>query len=109
MTDMRGVVKFELSDRTEILRYDYNALCDFDQATDGNIMDLEQQGMGPSDMRAFIWAGMDGDASFEDAGDIVDDVIEDQGIEYLGEKINEAITSIIPQGTADESGADIKN
>lgn len=116
MADMKGTIKVELENDVRVLKYNYNALCDFDEVARVNLANMQaQSSLSPSDMRAFVWAGMqwNGDPTLEDAGDLIDEIIQQHGIEYLGEKIQEAMAAIFPQEEIeeidDQDEADIKN
>lgn len=105
MADMKGTINIELENDVRVLKYNYNALCDFDDVARINLANMSAQSqLSFSDMRAFIWAGMqwNGDPTLEDAGDLIDEIIQEHGFDYIGEKVEEALTSVFPQEEIEE-------
>jgi hypothetical protein len=97
----------KLNGQDYVLKFDYNALCSFEQATDKSFLkffnDLDEQGflsMQLSDLRALLWAGLlhnDGKFKLTDAGNLLnlDDM---ECIETVSAALTNAISEAFPKG-----------
>ena len=94
-------------DRERRLAYGFNALCAAEEVTGKNILSEDSFAMGnmsARDLRAFLWAGLiedDPTVTLEDAGDFITDNFDN--LEYISEKIGEAITLAMPESAQAES------
>jgi len=73
-----GEVTARATGKTYTLRCDFNAMCDFEEATGKQAMAtieaFEREGVSTADMRAMMWAFMrrhHPDATLQDAGDLL--------------------------------------
>lgn len=101
------MVKIVLNGQERTIRFDYNALCSFEQATGKSFLkfvdDLENQGllsMQLSDLRALLWAGLlheDEKLKIADVGNLLnlDDV---ECIQTVVKSLTDAIYEAFPKG-----------
>lgn len=97
---VRPVVDIEL-DRPRKLKYDFNALCEFEAVTGVNLLQptsAEHPLAKPSlsTLRAFLYAGLkheDPTLTLFQAGDLLGDV----GANYVMAKVSEAYTTALPK------------
>jgi hypothetical protein len=85
----RGHVAIEL-DRVRRLKYDFNAVCELEDALGKPVTQLKQENVGFREMRAMLWAGLlheEPDLTIQEAGALAG---EAESIEYVTEKVVEA-------------------
>lgn len=97
----------KLNGQEYTLKFDYNALCSFEQATGKSFLkffnDLEENGflaMGLSDLRALLWAGLldeNKDLKLIDVGNLLnlDDI---ECIKTVSTALMNAINEAFPKG-----------
>ncbi|MFW6079005.1 MAG: hypothetical protein ACODAE_05250 [Gemmatimonadota bacterium] len=88
-------VTLELAGETRRLRYDFNALCDLEDALGRPLSALSEDSAGFREIRAMLWAGLiheDPDLTLRDAGALLGRHIEDGGrLEAVGEATERAM------------------
>lgn len=90
----RGYVDIEL-DKKRRLKFNMNALSELEDAMGKPVTQLNNVGM--KELRALLWAGLiheNPNLTLQDAGNL----IELENIEYIGEKVTEAMTLAFPKG-----------
>ena len=86
----RGYVEIEL-DKKRKLRYDFNAMCELEDALGRSLQEMNDKNVRMKDMRAMLWAGLiheDPDLDIVEAGNLID---EAESLQYVAEKVAEAI------------------
>lgn len=81
------------ADRPRTLRYSTNAFCVMEELTGKAVMELNN-GAGIIEIRAMLYSGLyweDKELTLEDAGDILDVFISNDNLDYITEKLGEAI------------------
>lgn len=76
------------------LRFSINAHCEAEELLGHPITQLGENNAGISTMRTLLYVGLKHGGhpvSMEKAGDIMEEVIAEHGMEYFSEKISEAI------------------
>lgn len=94
---MRQGVTLEL-ETPRTLRFGTNALVEAQELLGRPVNSLGSD-LGLKELRVLMYAGLKWDfkaISLSKAGDIIDEVIETHGMEYLGEKLTEAIKLAFP-------------
>ncbi|MEB1809026.1 MAG: hypothetical protein LPK26_17350 [Bacillaceae bacterium] len=95
---MKKSVAIEL-DKIRNLRLGVNARCKVEELTGKQISSFEG-GLSENDLRIFLYCGLkweDEELTLEQVGELMDDVIIEQGHQYLGDKITEAIELSMPK------------
>lgn len=91
MAKRKGLVEIQL-DKKRNLKFNFNAICNFEEATGKSIASLgETKEFKMSDLRALLWAGLvheDPDLTIEEAGELFDYA---ESFQYVSEKITEAV------------------
>lgn len=101
MNQLKPEVKIEL-DKERTLRFDMNAMVDFEQATGENVLKMNWQAMSLTNLRALLWACLHGEdkaLTLEGAGTI----LSLSALDELTAKLQEAINIAIPAKKADAS------
>ena len=101
MTDPRSQRRVYLGGRNRVIRYDFNALCDLEEALGvTGLVDLQRRfnDLGMRAIRAFAWAGVlhEEDATIEQVGAWIGQLPKG-GFERLGEAIAEAFQAAFPE------------
>ena len=81
------------ADRPRGLRYSTSAFCKVEEITGKTIFELNE-GAGMIEMRAMLYCGLyweDKQLTLEDTGEIMDVILQNDDIEYLSEKIAQAV------------------
>lgn len=89
---MKKSVAIEL-DKVRNLRYGINALCQMEDMLGKPITSL-QESTGIKEFRIMLYCGLvweDKELTLEKVGDLMDEVIAEKGIDYINEKVSEAL------------------
>lgn len=88
-------VLLEASDKARNLKLSANAVCELEEKH-GLKFDELQNGGGFREMRLILYALLkweNKNITLEEAGEIMDKVVEEKGFQYLGDKIAEAVNA----------------
>jgi len=80
------------ADKQRLLRYGTNAFCVMEELTGKSVMELNN-GAGLLEIRAMLYSGLcweDKELTLDKAGDILDEFIRKDELDYITEKIGEA-------------------
>jgi len=105
---MNKAVKID-ADKERNLKFNYNALIMLEEEFGIDVNDMERN-MKLSDVRKLIYCGLlheESDLTLEQVGDIIDEMLEKHGMEYVGQKIGEAFSKAF--GTPKSTGTNPKN
>jgi hypothetical protein len=97
----RGYVAIEL-DKARNLKFDFNAICELEDALGKPVTQLKEENVGFRELRAMLWAGLlheSPDLTVEEAGALVS---EAESVQYVTEKVVEAFATGLGTG---EGGA----
>ena len=86
------------------LRYSINAHCEAEELLGFPITQLDENTAGISVFRTLMFVGLKHGGqqiTLEQAGDIMEEVINDRGMEYLSEQISKAINAGLSQQNKD--------
>lgn len=92
-------VLFE-ADKARNLKFNFAALIMLEEDFGLKVADLSTGEIGFKDMRNFLYCGLkheDETLTIEQVNDILDVVMEEKGMEYIGEKLGEALTKAFGQ------------
>lgn len=81
---------------TYLIRLGINAQCEAEEILGFPLSRLSEIGMGVSTLRTLMFVGLrcdNKDITMEQAGEIVEEIMQDKGAEYLGSQISKAIES----------------
>ena len=81
------------AEKARNIRFGINALCKAEEMLGKPITKINED-MGISEMRILLYCGLyweDKELTLEGAGEVMDEVIANKGIEYLTEKFKDAI------------------
>lgn len=82
------------ADKARNLKFNYNALCMLEEDFNIDVSALDEN-IKLGDLRKLMYCGLvheDSTLTLERTGEIMDAVMDEEGMEYLGTKIGEAIT-----------------
>ena len=85
---------------TYFLRYSINAHCEAEEILGFPITQLDENNSGISTFRTLIFVGLKyggSQVTMERAGEIMEEVINDRGMNYLSEQVSQAINSSLNQ------------
>jgi hypothetical protein len=88
------------ADRPRGLRFSTTAFCKLEDLTGKSTSELNE-GAGMQELRAMVYCGLyweDKNLTLEDAGDIMDIIMQNQGIDYLSDNLGKAIELALGQG-----------
>lgn len=91
---MKKVVTIK-ADKARNLKYGINGMIELEKELGKPLTALSTDAFSLSDLRTMLYVGLkweDKELTHETVGEIMDIVIEDEGMEYLSEKLGEAIT-----------------
>ncbi len=94
---MKKSIAIEL-DKVRNLRFSTNAICQLEDLLGKPVSEL-QNGAGFKELRAMLYCGLkweDTSLTLDQAGIIMDEAMENQGISYLSEKLASAIQLALP-------------
>ncbi|AOY76919.1 hypothetical protein [Clostridium formicaceticum] len=94
---MKKSIAIEL-DKIRNLRIGINAICQIEDFIGKSISSL-QDGAGVKELRLMLFCGLnweDKELTLERTGELMDEAIENNGIEYISEKLGEAIKLALP-------------
>ena len=80
------------ADRERFLKFDINAIIRFEEIAGKGIQDMNQSSL--KDLRTMMYCGLcweDKSLTEEEAGTIMQEVLQEYGMEYLGGRIEKAI------------------
>lgn len=83
------------ADKARNLRYTFNSLMTLEENLDRPITEIGNN-ISFKDINVLVWAGLlheDKDLTREQAGDIIDEVIENEGLQSLIDKVSQALTN----------------
>lgn len=89
---MKKIVPFE-SDKMRNLKYGMNALIELEKALGKPITNMGDE-FKLEDLRTMLYIGLkweDKELTFEKVGDMMDETIEKHGMNYISEKLSEAL------------------
>ena len=81
------------ADKARNLRYNFNALIKLEEA--GIDITTLEQNISFKNINTLVWAGLiheDKELTIEQAGDVIDEAMEHEGLKGLMEKVGEAIS-----------------
>lgn len=104
----RGTVSFQALDRTYVLEYGVNALCELEDAFGCDVSEIGKKlkgNFGLKSIRTMLWAGLqdhpeNGAPDEAAAGHIMDDL----GILEAGQKVGEAFKLAFPEAAKEVGG-----
>ncbi|MFC0559685.1 hypothetical protein [Halalkalibacter alkalisediminis] len=85
---------------TYLLRFSINAHCEAEQLLGFPITQLSEDTAGMTTFRTLLFVGLKfggNPVPMDKAGDIMEEVIQDQGMDYFSDKISEAINKGLAQ------------
>lgn len=102
---MKKIVTIEM-DKARNLKFGMNALIELEKELGKPLTELSEGGVSLETLRSMVYVGLkweDKKLSRENIGDLMDEVVEKHGMEYLSEKINVAVQGAFG-GSAAPSG-----
>ena len=81
------------ADKPRNLRYNTSAFCKIEEITGKTVFELNE-GAGMTEMRAMLYCGLyweDNSLTLDGAGEVMDAILQNDDVEYLSEKIAEAV------------------
>jgi hypothetical protein len=90
---MKKIVAFE-ADKMRNLKYGMNAMIQLEKKLGKSLSSLANEEFKLEDLRAMLYIGLkweDKELTEESVGDIMDEAIEKHGMQYLSEKLGEAL------------------
>lgn len=123
MSKANGTFRLETEDSKYVCKMTTNAMAAFEDRMGYGIVELgrkfEREDFGIKDIRALVWAVINWNnfnrgalteegQSIEEAGDILDEIIQDQGLEGAVGQIAEGLSVWMPDADFDEAGDEKK-
>jgi hypothetical protein len=90
---MKKVVTFE-ADKKRHLKYGMNALIQLEKELGKPLASIGAGEVKLEDLRTMLYIGLkweDKELTYEQVGDVMDEAIENHGMEYLSQKLGEAL------------------
>lgn len=100
---MKKIVSFE-ADKARNLKFGINGLVSLEKELGRPLSQMQgENGFALEDLRTIFYVGLkweDKDLTHEGVGDILDEAIEKNGMEYITKKLGEAIQGSLGSGNA---------
>jgi hypothetical protein len=92
---------FETKDKSHTLRYNYNSICDLEEATGKALQDIFSENVGVNTIRLLLWAGLrwkNQGLTKQQVGFIIDELAEFGMLEEVAQKAVELLGSSLSTG-----------
>ncbi|WP_026565880.1 hypothetical protein [Bacillus sp. UNC41MFS5] len=99
---MKKIVAFD-ADKTRNLKYGMNAMIQLEKKLGKSLTALANEEFKLEDLRSMLFIGLkweDKELTEDAVGDIMDEAIEKHGMEYISEKLGEALQGAFGQQNA---------
>ncbi|MGL5460718.1 MAG: hypothetical protein ACRDBY_13970 [Cetobacterium sp.] len=103
---MKKGLAFEVNGDIYTLRFTINELCNIEDLLGKPVSQLGEGSMGIKEMRVMFYCGLRGAKkySMEEVGDLMSDIIEEKGNDYLNELLITAMGNSLGTGVEEPQG-----